>query len=76
MPALYLVCPEHQRARARRLLAEVDGPEFPLWVDETESGFVVSGSLAALRHALCPLSELWLSHCPGDDLSILYVEKV
>jgi hypothetical protein len=74
MRALHVVCPEHQRARARSLLAEVDGPEYPLWVEETASGFVVSGSLAALRHALPQLSELWLSHCAGDDLSILYVE--
>ena len=75
MPSLRVTCPQRQRVQAWRILAEASVPEFPLWVEETESGFVVSGSLAALRHALYPLSELWLlSYCPGDDLSILYVE--
>jgi hypothetical protein len=76
MPALHVVCPDHQRARVRRLVAEVDGSVFPLKMYEIEKGFVVSGSRSALRHALFQLSELWIFHRDGDNLSITYVDKV
>lgn len=57
MPALHVTCPDHQRARVRRLVAEVDGPEFPLRVCEIGKGFVVSGKRSALRRALSQLTE-------------------